>query len=579
MVSLYRPGPMDNIPTYINRKFGREEIEYLDPKLEPILGETYGVIIYQEQVMQVAQELAGYSLGQADLLRRAMGKKIKEEMDKQRPRFVEGAAERGVPRRAAETIFDLLEKFASYGFNKSHAAAYALLAYQTAFLKANYPTEFMAAIMTLDQGNTDKVKMFIDEAHEMGLEILPPSINSSRAEFTPENGAIRFSLAALKNVGQEAMELLTRERDENGPFADMAAFAARLDPKLVNKRTLEMLASGGAFDDFGLERGQVHANADLIMACAQQSSLDSSLGQSSLFGDANEPPEIRLRPADGWTESELLEREKEATGCYLSGHPLDQYGALLDELEIETHADFLARIEILRREWEEKQTIEKERREEEARREAAMSPDERLKAITARKREEQNRRRAANVIPFRQGGDRRNGGRGEKGRDSEVATRLAGMVEEVQERRSKKGARFAFIAMTDRSGQFELLAFSDILDEARDHLRPGAALQLHVAADLDREGSRLRLLSCRPLESAAARRIGKLRVHVDNAAAFDGLAEMLAEGGRGHMELVLRLPALESEVAISLESGVKATPRAISRLRALQGVCEVEELS
>ena len=289
MVSLYRPGPMDNIPTYIARKHELEVVEYPHPILEPILKETYGVIIYQEQVMQIAQELSGYSLGEADLLRRAMGKKIKAEMAKQRSRFVDGAVERGVKKSQAGYIFDLVDKFAGYGFNKSHAAAYALLAYHTAYLKANYPVQFLAATMTLDMGNTDKLAMFADEARRMEIKVLPPCVNASDAEFLPEDGGIRYALAALKNLGRGAVEAIVEVRDGGGPFTDLTDFASRIDPKSINKRGVESLASAGAFDRLERERAVVHANADKILSEAQRLANDKALGQNDLFGMVVQP--------------------------------------------------------------------------------------------------------------------------------------------------------------------------------------------------------------------------------------------------------------------------------------------------
>ena len=283
IVALYRPGPMDNINSYVNRKHGREGIESLHPTIEPILQETYGVIIYQEQVMQIAQVLSGFSLGEADLLRRAMGKKIKKEMTAQKSRFVGGAVANGVDRGRAEYIFELVAKFAGYGFNKSHAAAYALIAYQTAYLKANYPTEFIAASMTLDMGNADKLSGFAQEARRLGLRIEPPSINRSEVGFIPGEGAIRYSLAALKNVGRQAVEHIAQEREAAGAFRDVSDFARRINPRLVNKRALETLAAAGALDELGLDRATAFANVDRLIAAGNRSLETSAEGQDDLF--------------------------------------------------------------------------------------------------------------------------------------------------------------------------------------------------------------------------------------------------------------------------------------------------------
>jgi DNA polymerase-3 subunit alpha len=344
IVALYRPGPMDNIDSYVNRKHGREGIESLHPTIEPILQETYGVIIYQEQVMQIAQVLSGFSLGEADLLRRAMGKKIKKEMAAQKSRFVDGAVGNGVDRGRAEYIFELVAKFAGYGFNKSHAAAYALIAYQTAYLKANYPTEFIAASMTLDMGNADKLSGFAQEARRLGLRIEPPSINRSEVGFLPGEDAIRYSLAALKNVGRHAVEHIVQEREERGAFGDVSAFARRINPRLVNKRALETLAAAGALDELGLDRATAFANVDRLIAAGNRSMETSAEGQDDLFaGDQRVPPPIELRPVAPWVPTDRLSREFEAVGFFLTGHPLDDYKDVLEALSAEPWVEFAAK--------------------------------------------------------------------------------------------------------------------------------------------------------------------------------------------------------------------------------------------
>ena len=344
IVALYRPGPMDNIDSYVNRKHGREQPDYLHPAIQPILEETYGVIIYQEQVMQIAQVLSGFSLGEADLLRRAMGKKIKKEMAQQRNRFIEGAVGKGVDRGRAEFIFELVAKFAGYGFNKSHAAAYALIAYQTAYLKANHPVEFLAASMTLDIGNTDKLNGFAQEARRMGIRIEPPSVNHSEAGFMPSETGIRYSLAALRNVGRQAVDHICAEREKRGRFKDVSAFARAINPRLVNKRALETLASAGAFDELGIDRATALANVDRIMAAGSRSLEDETGGQNDLFaGAARTPPPIELRPAKPWVPTDRLSRELEAVGFFLTGHPLDDYQEVLEALGADTWVDFAAK--------------------------------------------------------------------------------------------------------------------------------------------------------------------------------------------------------------------------------------------
>jgi DNA polymerase-3 subunit alpha len=294
--------------------------------------------------MQIAQVLSGYSLGEADLLRRAMGKKIKKEMDAQRKRFIEGAVANGVDRGRAEYIFELVAKFAGYGFNKSHAAAYALIAYQTAYFKANYPIEFVAASMTLDMGNTDKLNGFAQEARRLGMKIEPPSLNRSEVGFIPSGGAIRYSLAALKNVGRHAVEHVCDERTERGAFKDISDFARRINTRLVNKRALETLAAAGALDELGIDRATAFANVDRIVAAGNRSAEASAEGQEDLFsGAAHLPPPIDLRPAKPWVPTDRLSKEFEAVGFFLTGHPLDDYKDALEALGAEPWVEFAAK--------------------------------------------------------------------------------------------------------------------------------------------------------------------------------------------------------------------------------------------
>ncbi len=344
LVALYRPGPMDNIPTFISCKRGLEDPDYLHPWLEPILTETYGVIIYQEQVMQIAQVLSGYSLGEADLLRRAMGKKIQAEMDMQKTRFVEGAVEKGVEQHRAEFIFELVNKFAGYGFNKSHAAAYALVAYQTAYLKANYPVEFMAASMTLDMGNTDKLYVFKEEIDRMDIDLLPPSINRSGVPFRVEDGKIRYSLAAVKNVGAQAVRAI-EEETATAPFASLSDFAERVNPRVVNKRALENLARAGAFDDLNANRAQVLGGVEAIIGVAGRAAEDREHGQNDLFGSGGVTTErVALPAVESWLPMERLNNEFDAVGFFLSGHPLDEYMAPLKRSGIMTWQEFAAEV-------------------------------------------------------------------------------------------------------------------------------------------------------------------------------------------------------------------------------------------
>jgi len=344
LVALYRPGPMENIPVYNARKHGEEEIESIHPKIDYLLKETQGVIVYQEQVMQVAQVLSGYSLGEADLLRRAMGKKIKAEMDQQRERFVDGAVKNEVSKGQADVIFDLLAKFANYGFNKSHAAAYAIVSYQTAYMKAHYPVEFLAASMTLDMANTDKVNDFRQDAKRLGIEVIAPSVQTSFRHFETGENRIYYALAAIKGVGESAVQHIVEVRGDQ-PFASIEDFCLRIDPKQINRRVLESLISAGAFDCFELDRAQLIGGIDRIMGYAQVAQENKRSGQHDMFGGAASGPEkIALPPYTPWLASERLLREFQVLGFYLTAHPLDTYKSVLDKMRVQNFADFSAAV-------------------------------------------------------------------------------------------------------------------------------------------------------------------------------------------------------------------------------------------
>src|SRR5665648_119749 len=496
----------------------REEIETLHPTIEPILAETYGVIIYQEQVMQIAQVLSGYSLGEADLLRRAMGKKIKKEMNAQRKRFVDGAVQNGVDKGRAEYIFELVAKFAGYGFNKSHAAAYALIAYQTAYLKANYPTEFVAASMTLDMANADKLNGFAQEATRLGIPLQPPSLNRSEVGFVPNDGAIRYSLAALKNVGRQAVDHICAERQERGPFKDVSDFARRINPRSVNKRALETLAAAGAFEDLGVDRATAFANVDRILAIAQQADRDNQAGQSALFLPVMSAPERSggvagsqtqdFPEAKPWTPMDLLSREFEAVGFFLTGHPLDDYKDVLDGLGAETWAEFAA------------------------------------KAMTRR-----------------------------------VVGTLAGTVLSARERQGKGGNPYAFVAFSDPTGQFEAVVFSEALLASRPLLEPGTAVVLDVEAEADGETVRVRVQRISSLDRAAEASHAGMKVYVEDTRALAPLAEQVgAKTGAGQFRLVVRLDDLSKEVEFVLPQGIDTTPRQRSELKLVEGVASISAL-
>jgi DNA polymerase-3 subunit alpha len=345
IVALYRPGPMENIPKFIANKLGDATPDYMHPMLEPLLKETYGIIVYQEQVMQIAQVLSGYSLGEADLLRRAMGKKIKAEMDAQKERFIQGALKNNVDAKKADEIFEHVQKFAGYGFNKSHAAAYAVVSYQTAFLKANYPVEFLAASMTLDMGNTDKLMLFRREAQRLGIKVVPPSVNGSGVDFTVKDGTILYSMAALKNVGAGAVQHIVQEREQAGLFKSLGEFSRRVEAKALNRRALESMTKAGAFDNLNPNRAQVLDGIDSIIGIANRTASEAAAGNIDLFGSMQAQSDDLILPGrDAWLPMEKLGHEFDAVGFYLSGHPLDEYIKPMARLGVETWAAFQEKI-------------------------------------------------------------------------------------------------------------------------------------------------------------------------------------------------------------------------------------------
>src|SRR6202521_4080771 len=335
--ALYRPGPIQGgmIDDFINRKQGKTKVSFELPQLKDILEETYGVILYQEQVMQIANCLASFSLGEADILRRAMGKKKKEEMAAQRAKFMAGCASNKISEKKGTGIFDLMEKFAGYGFNKSHSCAYALLAYQTAYLKTHYPVEFMAALLTSETGNTEKVVKYINEARGMGITVLPPDVNSSALDFTPVGESIRFGLQAIKNVGENTVKGILEARVALGRFTSLYQFCGHVDTRLLNRRVVESLIKSGAMDTLGARRSQIFAVIDRAMESAQRQQRERTSGQHGLFGGASAaaaPAEEPLADMEEWPEHEMLASEFSTLGFYISGHPLSKYAAKLAEL-------------------------------------------------------------------------------------------------------------------------------------------------------------------------------------------------------------------------------------------------------
>jgi DNA polymerase-3 subunit alpha len=442
LIAIYRPGPMQFIDTYIARKKGKESVEYPHPLYEQIAKETYGILIYQEQVQRVANVIAGYSLGQADLLRRAMGKKKPEIMEKERAKFIVGAKEvNGIEDKAANDMFDTLAKFAEYGFNKSHSAAYGFISYQTAYLKANYPVEFMAGLLSNEINNTDKISVFVAECQRMGIKILPPCVNRSSLKFVPELGqdrwgdpkvSIRFGVAAIKNVGAGAMELAVAEREANGPFKGLEDFCNRLDSKTVNKKILESLIRAGAFDFLGESRAGIFARLDSAIASAASAQRDRKAGQFSLFGldemvGSGEAETTLTTPSESipeWPKEELLAHERELLGFYVTGHPLDAYKKSLQ-----------------------------------------VGRYKRLAQIPA--------------LP-----------------ESRNPVKLAGLIKEVQVKYSKKDNKpFAILMLEDFSGTFELPVWSDLYATASIHLKTNIVIEFKAVVSADRQDPNARRLS------------------------------------------------------------------------------------
>lgn len=513
LVSLYRPGPMDNIPTYIDRKAGREEPDYLHPLLTDVLKETYGVIIYQEQVMQIAQILAGYSLGEADLLRRAMGKKKKEEMDKQKIRFIDGARERDVDPAKAEGIFELVAKFAGYGFNKSHAAAYAWISYQTAYLKANHPAAFFAGSMSLDKALTDKLAVFVSDARRAGVEIILPCVNRSEADFSTNSNAIHYGLAAIKNVSGDAMELIALERHRNGQYADLYDFFERIDARQLGRRSIEQLARAGAFDCLLNDRSRVLSNAEFMLRYSAAVAEEKASAQGGLFGAENQTslsrPSLKSSPA--WDMAERLEQERQALGFYLSGHPLDDYTDLLSEQSIISAANLPQKIS--------------------------------------------------------------------DGESHQI--RMAGVVREVTRRRSKSGKPFAWISLSDQTGEYEVTVFSEVLDASGDLLEPGTRLFVYVTAE-DQEGTiRMTADKLRPLDQVFAERKSSLmKITVQKETALSEIRrhlQNLEQSGapNGRLMVVLPLPNLSCEIEVFVEEPVTTSVASKSALKLIEGVTQV----
>jgi DNA polymerase-3 subunit alpha len=510
--ALYRPGPMDNIPLFGRRKNGHESIEYPHPKLEGILAETYGIFVYQEQVMQAAQILAGYSLGDADLLRRAMGKKIKAEMDAQRARFVEGCKEvSGIDKAKANELFDLIDKFAGYGFNKSHAAAYALLTYHTAWLKAHYPHEFYAASMCFDMHQSEKLAVFVDDMRRNSVAIEGPDINRSEAEFsveqTEDGHAVRYALAGIRNVGEKAMDAIVAEREAKGKFVSLDDVFRRAPPGSMNRRQLEGLAAAGAFDSLEPNRAKVLANADTLLMEAERSARERMSDQHSFLGGGGEDEQaLRLVDVEPWSRSDQMAKERENFGFYFAAHPVEQYRAIASANGARTHASLVS-------------------------------------------------------------------GGVQNGRQVAV---MAAMVENVNRGKTRKGKDFVRADFSDSSGQFSAACFEESLVESfLRWAREGTCVLLNVELDSPspEEPPRVTVRGGRPLAEVkeAARML--LRLDADRVEAVQELAMLLVTGaqGRGEVLLTLRLEDGQSPV-LRLGRDFVLDGEMVDRLAEIEGI-------
>ncbi len=515
LVSLYRPGPMDNIPLFGRRKNGLESIEYPHPKLEGILSETYGIFVYQEQVMQAAQILAGYSLGDADLLRRAMGKKVQAEMDAQRQRFVDGCREvSGIDKAKANELFDLIDKFAGYGFNKSHAAAYALLAYQTAWMKTHYPHEFYAAAMCFDMHQSEKLAVFVDDMRRAGLALAGPDINRSEAEFTVERTddghAVRYALAGIRNVGEKAMDAIVAEREAHGWFSSLEDLFRRVPSGSMNRRQLEGLAAAGAFDSLEPNRAKVLANADMLLAVADEAERTRSSGQAGLFGgEDHAAPSLRLVETEAWSRSEQMAKERENFGFYFAAHPVEQWRAVASANGARSYASLM---------------------------ESGVA-----------------------------------GGRS--------AAVMAAMVESVSKGKTRKGNDFVRADFSDSSGQFSAACFEESLVEPMlQWAREGTCILLNVELDAPSpdEPPRVTVRGARPLSEVKSASSMVLRLDIARIDALQELAMLLARGASGRGEVIARLiTGQEEQPTFRLGTDFQLDGELAERLASIEGIANV----
>ena len=516
LVALYRPGPMENIAAYCDVKNGVKDRVSIHPMIDDILEETQGIIVYQEQVMQIAQTMAGYSLGEADLLRRAMGKKIKAAMDAERPKFEAGSKKNGITAKKASEIFDLLEKFANYGFNKSHAAAYAVVSYQTAWLKTNHPLEFMAGVMNCDIHLTDKLSQYVDEVRKgLKLPFVSPCVNRSQPKFSVMENSLIYGLAGLKNVGLEAMEVLVKVRNKK-IFVNLFDFSRRLDLRKIGKRPLEMLVQAGAFDELDTNRHRIFKSLDALVAYSAAIHDQKVSKQVSLFGEAGDDlPEPVLSSVSDWLPAERLSREFSAIGFYVTGHPLDDYKSAFKVNDILTI--------------------------EEVEKKVLSGPH---------------------------------------------LVKIAGVVVGRQERKSARGNRFAFVQLSDFTGNFEVTLFSDVLEKSRNNLDSGARVILTVEASF--EGEQLKLL-CRSVtnidEAISTDTSHGIKIFVEDTKVLPSLISVLGQASenrkivsKGPIHLCLISSGLPGEVELDTGLTCDTSPQIRGAIKSLDGVLDVQEI-
>src|SRR5437867_4122449 len=515
IIALYRPGPMDLIPDFIKRKQGKIPITYEVPVLEEILKETYGVIVYQEQVMAIANKVAGFSLGQADLLRRAMGKQKPEERDKLRTQFIEGAKKRKITEKKAEKLFELIQKFAGYGFNKSHAAAYALVTCQTAYLKAHNPTEFMAALLTSEMGNTDKVVRYINECRDLGIKVLPPDVNESDQDFTVTQDGIRFGLAAIKNVGEGAIEAIIDARKAQGPYITFFDFCHRVDVRKLNKRALECLIKAGAFDSTGAGRAQLAAVLDRTVDQAMAAQRAESRGQTSIFAAFESPDgqggrrgtlpfDESLPDMPEWDKDQLLKYEKELTGFYITSHPLARYAEAMSQF-------------------------------------STASTDALSEVADAKE------------------------------------VRLCGIIAAVRQTMTKKGDRMAYLTLEDLHGTVEVIVFPDLYKTAAALIIPESVVQVIGTLDRGDKAARVKATRLAGLADLQAQSIACVSIQVTTRDASAEILRQLRDVLHRHagpcpVYLTFTIPDhSESVIAVGPDLRVLPSAQLVGDVEALIG--------